>query len=59
MSGMRLGYVHLSRFPVQRRLKEQPSLAGKPFALIEESRGQRRVAFASTVALKAGIRPAW
>lgn len=54
---MRLAYVHLARFPVQRRLKELPSLAGKPFALIEESRGQRRVAFASTVALKAGIRP--
>ena len=54
---MRVAYAHLARFPVQRRLKELPSLAGQPLALIEESRGQRRVAFASTAALKAGVRP--
>lgn len=54
---MRLVYVHLARFPVQRRVVEMPSLAGKPFALIEESRGQRRVAFASGAALKEGVRP--
>jgi len=54
---MRFGYAHLARFPVQRRLKEWPSLAGQPLVLIEESRGQRRVAFASTAALKAGVRP--
>ncbi|WP_224363365.1 Y-family DNA polymerase [Hyalangium versicolor] len=53
---MRLGYLHFSRFPAQRRVIEMPELAGKPFALEEEVRGQRRVAFASSSALKAGIR---
>ncbi|WP_224240887.1 Y-family DNA polymerase [Hyalangium gracile] len=53
---MRLGYLHLSRFPAQRRVIEMPSLAGKPFVLEEEVRGQRRVAFASSSALKAGVR---
>jgi protein ImuB len=53
---MRLGYLHFSRFPAQRKVIEMPSLAGKPFALEEEDRGQRRVAFASSSALKAGIR---
>jgi protein ImuB len=54
---MRLGYLHFSRFPAQRKVLESPALAGKPFALEEEVRGQRRVAFASTSALKAGVRP--
>ena len=36
---------------------ETPSLAGKPLALVEESRGVRAVAFASTAALKLGVRP--
>ncbi|MCI0572334.1 MAG: DNA polymerase Y family protein [Myxococcaceae bacterium] len=54
---MRLAYVHLPRFPVQRRVLEAPALAGQPFVLVEEVRGQRRVAFASTAALKAGVRP--
>lgn len=53
---MRLGYVHFSRFPVQRKVLELPGLAGKPFALVEEVRGQQRVAGASTSALKAGVR---
>ncbi len=53
---MRLGYVHFPRFPVQRKVIELPELAGKPFALVEEVRGQQRVAFASTSALKAGVR---
>ncbi len=45
---MRVGYLHLPRFPVQRKVLEVPELSGKPVALVEESRGQRRVAFAST-----------
>jgi protein ImuB len=53
---MRLGYVHLARFPAQRKVMEVPELAGRPFALVEEVRGQRRVAFASTSALKAGVK---
>jgi protein ImuB len=54
---MRLGYVHFPRFPVQRKVIELPELAGRPFVLVEEVRGQQRVAFASTSALKAGVRP--
>ncbi|QSQ25811.1 DNA polymerase Y family protein [Pyxidicoccus parkwayensis] len=54
---MRRAYLHFTRFPVQRRVLELPELAGRPFVLVEEVRGQRRVAFASTTALKAGVRP--
>ncbi|RKH35976.1 Y-family DNA polymerase, partial [Corallococcus llansteffanensis] len=54
---MRRGYLHVTRFPVQRKVIESPPLAGQPLALVEEVRGQRRVAFASTSALKAGVRP--
>ncbi|MCE9670241.1 DNA polymerase Y family protein [Myxococcus stipitatus] len=54
---MRRAYLHFTRFPVQRRVLESPELAGRPFALMEESRGQRRVVVASTTALKAGVRP--
>ncbi|AFE05519.1 hypothetical protein COCOR_03937 [Corallococcus coralloides DSM 2259] len=54
---MRRGYLHITRFPVQRKVIESPALAGQPLVLVEEVRGQRRVAFASTRALKAGVRP--
>ncbi|MCY1023622.1 Y-family DNA polymerase [Pyxidicoccus sp. MSG2] len=54
---MRRAYLHFTRFPVQRKVLELPELASRPFALVEEVRGQRRVAFASTTALKAGVRP--
>jgi protein ImuB len=54
---MRWGYLHFSRFPAQRKVIEVPALAGQPFVLEEEARGQRRVAFASSSALKAGVRP--
>ncbi|NPC87259.1 DNA polymerase Y family protein, partial [Pyxidicoccus fallax] len=54
---MRRAYLHFTRFPVQRKVIEVPELASRPFALVEEVRGQRRVAFASTTALKAGVRP--
>ncbi|GMU05866.1 Y-family DNA polymerase [Corallococcus caeni] len=54
---MRRGYLHVMRFPVQRKVIESPALAGQPLVLVEEVRGQRRVAFASTRALKAGVRP--
>ncbi|RKH14202.1 DNA polymerase Y family protein, partial [Corallococcus sp. CA047B] len=53
---MRRGYLHVTRFPVQRKVIESPGLSGQPFALVEEVRGQRRVAFASTRALKVGVR---
>jgi len=54
---MRLGYVHLSRFPIQRKVLERPSLARHPFVLTEEVGGLRRVVFASSAALKAGVHP--
>ncbi|MFP2962957.1 DNA polymerase Y family protein, partial [Myxococcus sp. 1LA] len=54
---MRRAYLHLTRFPVQRRVVESPELSGRPFALVDVTRGQRRVAFASTSALKVGVRP--
>ena len=54
---MRLVYLHFPRFAVQRRVMELPELTGKPFALVEEVRGQQRVVCASTSALKAGVRP--
>src|SRR6266852_8814642 len=53
---MRVLYLHFPRFPIQRRVAEMPSLAGKPIVLSEEKRNQRKVAFASTAALTAGIR---
>lgn len=54
---MRLAYLHLPRFPVQRRVLAAPAhLQGQPFVLVEEVRGQRRVAFASGAALRAGVR---
>lgn len=51
---MRVVYLHLPRFPVQRKVVETPALQGRPVALWEEIRGQKRVAFASAAALKAG-----
>lgn len=54
---MRLLYLHLPRFPLQRRAIETPSVAGKAVAFIEEVKGQRKVAFASAAAQAAGIRP--
>ena len=55
-AGLRLAYVHLPRFPLQRRVLEVPSLSGKPCVLVEEVRGQRRVAFASQAAQGEGVR---
>jgi protein ImuB len=54
---MRLGYVHLPRFPIQRKVLERPSLARSAFVLTEEARGARRVVFASGTAMKAGVLP--
>lgn len=54
---MRRCHIHLPRFPIQRRVVQTPSLAGKPLALVENARGHMRVAFASTSALKSGVRP--
>lgn len=53
---MRIAYVHLPRFPVQRKVREAPSLAHRPFALAEESKGHRRVVFASSAAIRAGVK---
>jgi protein ImuB len=54
---MRLGYLFLPRFPVQRRILAQPTLAGKPIILVHEDRGTQRVKFSSGTALKYGITP--
>lgn len=54
---MRLGFLWLPRYPVQRRVLEQPSLAGKPVVLYRELRGAQRVCFASGAALRRGIKP--
>jgi protein ImuB len=54
---MRLAYIHLPRFPVQRKVVECPALAGQPFVLTEETQNVRRVVFASTAAGRVGIRP--
>lgn len=53
---MRLGYLFLPRFPVQRRVLEQPSLAGRPLVLHADEKGSQRVRFASGAALKRGVR---
>ena len=52
----RLAYVHLPRFPVQRRVLEEPALSGRPLALVHEERQALRVVFASAAAQSAGIR---
>jgi len=52
----RVVYVHLPRFPVQRRVLDEPALAGQPLALVHEAKGALRVAFASGVAQREGIR---
>ena len=54
---MRLAYLHLPRFPVQRRVLEQPSLSGRPLVLHADEKGSQRVRFASGSALKRGLRP--
>lgn len=54
---MRLLYLHLPLFPVQRRVLETPSLTGKAVVFAEEVKGQRQIAFASPAAQAAGIRP--
>ncbi len=52
----RVAYVHLPRFPVQRRVLDEPALAREPLALVHETRGALRVAFASGAAQREGIR---
>lgn len=54
---MRLAYLHLPRFPLQRRVLEAPQLAHRPLVLWVEERGAQRVVFASAAAFKAGVRP--
>ena len=50
---MRRIFVHLPRFPVQRRVMQTPSLAQKPLVLVENMKGHLRVVFASTAAFRA------
>jgi len=52
----RIAYVHLPRFPVQRRVLEEPALAGRPLVLVHEERQALRVAFVSSAAQREGIR---
>ena len=52
----RIAYVHLARFPVQRRVLEEPALAGRPLVLVHEERQALRVAFVSGAAQREGIR---
>ncbi|MBX7100786.1 MAG: DNA polymerase Y family protein, partial [Myxococcaceae bacterium] len=54
---MRLGYLALPRFPVQRRVREQPQLKGRALVLAREHQGVRWVEHASGAALAAAIRP--
>lgn len=54
---MRLAYLSFPRFPVQRRVLEQPSLAGRPLVLHADEKGSQRVRFASGAALKRGLKP--
>jgi protein ImuB len=54
---VRLLYLFFPRYPVQRRVLEQPSLAGRPVLLHADERGSQRVRFASGAALKRGVRP--
>lgn len=53
---MRVAYVHLPRFPIQRRLGETPSLRGRAFALVGEVAGHQRVTFLSQAAGRHGVR---
>ncbi|MBL8917796.1 MAG: DNA polymerase Y family protein [Myxococcaceae bacterium] len=53
---MRVAYVQLPRFPLQRLVLEQPSFAGKPVVLLEDVRGAERVRFVSRAASAAGVR---
>jgi len=53
---MRMAYVHLPRFPIQRLVLEQPSFSGKPVVLLEDVRGVERVRFVSKAASAAGAR---
>lgn len=53
---MRVAYVQLPRFPLQRLVLEQPSFAGKPVVLLEDVKGAERVRFVSRAASAAGVR---
>lgn len=52
---MRIAFVHLPRFPIQRKVQEVPSLAKKAFALVHEVGGSRRIEWASGAALRGGV----
>lgn len=53
---MRVAYIHLPRFPLQRLVLEQPSFSGKPVVLLEDVKGAERVRFVSRAASAAGVR---
>src|ERR1700694_5848427 len=54
---MRLLYLHLPQFPIQRHVLEAPSLENKAVVCVQEVKGQRRIAFTSAAARAAGLRP--
>src|SRR3954466_8547111 len=54
---MRVAYLHLPRFPLQRRIWENRSLHAAPVVLWEDARGQKRVVFASAAAARSGCAP--
>lgn len=53
---MRVAYVFLPRFPLQRLVLEQPSFSGQPLVLLEDVKGAERVRFVSRAASAAGVR---
>jgi protein ImuB len=57
VGNVRVLYVHFPRFPVQATVRLQPWLSHKPLVLIEEVKGQRRVRWASSSAMKEGVVP--
>ncbi len=54
---MRLLYLHVERFPIQRQLIETPALVRKPIAFVQAVQGQQKIVVASTSAMTAGVRP--
>ena len=54
---MRLLYLDVERFPIQRQLIEKPALAGKPIAFVQAAQGQQKIIVASSSAMAAGARP--
>lgn len=54
---MRLLYLQIERFPIQRHVIETAGLAGKPIAFLQVAQGQQKIVVASSAAMAAGVRP--